>query len=55
MDESELLDRIEERLRIYRDMLWDQSEGSEVFAYHATGVQAAMRIVREFRAGNFDY
>lgn len=51
--DDELLDKIEERLVIYRDMLLEQGEQAEVFAYHATGVQGALRLIQEIRSGEY--
>jgi hypothetical protein len=51
---EELLDKIEARLVIYRDMLLEQGQEAEVFAYHATGVQGALRLIKEIREGDFE-
>lgn len=53
MGSDELLDKIEERLTIYRDMLEEQGEQSEVFHYHATGVRGALRLIEEIRTGEY--
>lgn len=53
METDEILDKIEERLKIYRDMLEEQGEKSEVFHYHATGVRGALRLIEEIRSGEY--